>query len=123
MCPSKLYDTAAASLKLLYDFIESLVESLNFAAPFIDLSKAFDTVDHAMLMQRFISMGLADPSRPSVCFGAASQGDLNVFRQKVSLLMSSISPQEFPKDPFWDLFHLLNMLIVFGYVFYRKFLC
>ncbi len=47
-----------AALKWLNDFTESVDNKQHCAALFIDLSKAFDTVGHSLLLQRLVSIGL-----------------------------------------------------------------
>lgn len=56
----KKHSTTTAALKVVNDFIDSLDKKQHCAALFIDLSKAFDTVDHAILKQRLLSVGLSE---------------------------------------------------------------
>jgi len=46
------------ALKVLNDFVESMDNKQHCADIFIDLSKAFDTVDHIVLKQRLYRAGL-----------------------------------------------------------------
>lgn len=55
----KQHSTTKAALKVLNDFIESVDNKEHCAALFIDLSKAFDTVDHTILIQRLMDIGLS----------------------------------------------------------------
>lgn len=43
--------------------IVTLDKNQGCAALFIDLSEAFGTVDHALLKQMFLNIGLSDPRR------------------------------------------------------------
>lgn len=61
----KKHSTTTAALKVVNDFIDFLDKKQHCAALFIDLSKAFDTVDHAILKQRLLSVGL---SEQTVCW-------------------------------------------------------
>ena len=56
----KQHSTSTAALKVLNDFIEFLDNKQHCAALFVGLSKAFDTVDHALLLERLCSIGLSD---------------------------------------------------------------
>jgi len=58
----KKHNTTTAALQVGRDVIESLDTT---AALFIDLSKAFDTVHHAVLKQRLLNIGL---SEQTVCW-------------------------------------------------------
>jgi len=46
------------AFKVLIDFVESMDNKQHCAALFIDLSKAFDTVDHIVVKQRLYRAGL-----------------------------------------------------------------
>lgn len=61
----KKHSTTTAALKVVNYFIYFLDNREHCAALFIDLSKAFDTVDHALLLQRLVSIGL---SGKTVCW-------------------------------------------------------
>ncbi len=56
----KQHSTTTADLKVLNDFIESVDNKKHCAALFIDLSKAFDTGDHTLLIQCLVSIGLSE---------------------------------------------------------------
>ncbi len=56
----KMHSTTSAALKVLNDFIESIDNKQHCAALFIDLSKAFDTVDHTVLKHRLCRAGLSE---------------------------------------------------------------
>ncbi len=56
----KQHGTTTAALKVLNYFIESVDNKEHCAALFIDQSKAFDTVDHTLLIQRLVSIGLSE---------------------------------------------------------------
>ncbi len=43
-------------MKVLNDFISAIDSKEHFAALFLDLSKAFDTVDHYILAQRLVGL-------------------------------------------------------------------
>lgn len=49
-----------AALKVINDVIEALDNKQHCAALFIDLSKAFDTVDHTLAKQRLVPVGLLE---------------------------------------------------------------
>uniref|UniRef100_A0A3B1KHQ9 Reverse transcriptase domain-containing protein n=1 Tax=Astyanax mexicanus TaxID=7994 RepID=A0A3B1KHQ9_ASTMX len=51
-----------ASLKVLNDIISALDKKQSCAAIFIDLAKAFDTVDHSILLDRLRSIGVSEQS-------------------------------------------------------------
>ena len=55
----KRHSTITATLKVVNDIIESLDCKKYCAAVFIDLSKAFDTVDHVTLVDRLLKIGLS----------------------------------------------------------------
>jgi len=54
----KGHSTTSAAFKVLIDFVESMDNKQHCAALFIDLSKAFDTVDHIVVKQRPYRAGL-----------------------------------------------------------------
>ncbi len=56
----KQHSTITAAIKVVNDIIEALDGRKYCAALFIDLSKAFDTVDHVILADRLHKMGLSD---------------------------------------------------------------
>ena len=56
----KKHSTITAAMKVLYDITEALDKKQHCVSLFIDLSKAFDTVDHAILRQRLLSVGLSE---------------------------------------------------------------
>ena len=56
----KQHSTSTAAVKVVNDFIKFLDNKQHCAALFVDLSKAFDTVDHALLLERLCSIGLSD---------------------------------------------------------------
>uniref|UniRef100_A0A3B4Z3D2 Reverse transcriptase domain-containing protein n=1 Tax=Stegastes partitus TaxID=144197 RepID=A0A3B4Z3D2_9TELE len=56
----KQHSTIMASLKVVNDIIEALDTKKLCTALFIDLSKAFDTVDHFILKQRLLNIGLSE---------------------------------------------------------------
>uniref|UniRef100_A0A3B3HCE9 Reverse transcriptase domain-containing protein n=1 Tax=Oryzias latipes TaxID=8090 RepID=A0A3B3HCE9_ORYLA len=56
----KKHSTITAATKVINDILVALDNKQYCAALFIDLSKAFDTVDHIVLKQRLISFGLSD---------------------------------------------------------------
>lgn len=49
-----------ATMKVINDIIVALDEKQYCASLFIDLSKAFDTVDHAILKRRLLLIGLSE---------------------------------------------------------------
>lgn len=55
----KQHSTVSAAVKVVNDITEALDKKNHCAALFIDLSKAFDTVDHAILCQRLSDIGLS----------------------------------------------------------------
>ena len=55
----KKHSTITAAMKVLNDITEVLKQQLCLSL-FIDISKAFDTVDHAILRQRLSSVGLSE---------------------------------------------------------------
>lgn len=52
------HSTVSATLKVLNDIHCALDKKLHCVSVFIDLSKAFDTVDHAVLVQRLKCCGI-----------------------------------------------------------------
>ena len=56
----KQHSTITAAIKVVNDIIEALDGRKYCAALFIDLSKAFDTVDHVILADRLHKIGLSD---------------------------------------------------------------
>ncbi len=69
----KKHSTTTAALKVLNDIVGSIDNGDFCASLFIDLSKAFDTVDHEILLHRLKSVGLSSYSilfrcRLSWCF-------------------------------------------------------
>ncbi len=56
----KKHSTITAVLKVLNDLLGSLEEKRHCACLFIDLTKAFDTVDHENLLNRLRCVGLSD---------------------------------------------------------------
>ncbi len=58
----KKHSTVTATMKVLNDFI-SVIDSKEYCvALFLDLSKAFDTVDHYVLAQRLVDIGMSPSS-------------------------------------------------------------
>lgn len=55
----KRHSTITASLKVVNNIMESLDHKKPVLLLFIDLSKAFDIVDHHILKQRLLSIGLS----------------------------------------------------------------
>ncbi len=55
----KKHSTSTAIIKVLNDLMVSLDNKDHSAALFIDLSKAFDFVDHEILKQRLLGVGLS----------------------------------------------------------------
>ncbi len=53
----KHHSTITAALKVVNDILDALVSKKYCAALFIDLSKAFDTIDHVILLNRLHSIG------------------------------------------------------------------
>lgn len=56
----KKHSTMTAALKVVNDISFSLDRKQNCASIFIDLSKAFDSVDHQILKQRLVNIGLSE---------------------------------------------------------------
>jgi len=56
----KEHSTISASLKVVNDSIEAVDCKKMCAALFIDLSKAFDMVNHCIFKQRLLSIGLSE---------------------------------------------------------------
>jgi hypothetical protein len=56
----KGHSTTTAVLKVMNDIVESLDNKQHCACVFIDLSKAFDTVDHIILLDRLRQVGLSE---------------------------------------------------------------
>lgn len=56
----KNHSTTTATMKVLYDIISALDDHKSCAALFIDLTKAFDTVNHAILLSQLECIGLSD---------------------------------------------------------------
>ena len=56
----KKHSTITAAMKVLNDITEAIDKQQHCVSLFIDLSKAFDTVDHAILRQRLSSVGLSE---------------------------------------------------------------
>ena len=52
------HSTYIALLKLVYDIIEELDKGNCFTGIFIDLSKAFNTVDHKLLLRKMEHYGI-----------------------------------------------------------------
>ncbi|KAI4830607.1 hypothetical protein KUCAC02_002226 [Chaenocephalus aceratus] len=55
----KKHSTITATMKVVNDITSILDNKQSCAALFIDLSKAFDTVDHRILKQRLLSIGIS----------------------------------------------------------------
>ncbi len=60
----KKHSTTTAALKVLNDIVGSIDNGDFCASLFIDLSKAFDTVDHEILLHRLKSVGLSSDVIP-----------------------------------------------------------
>lgn len=56
----KKHSTITAALKVVNDISVALDKKQDCASLFIDLSKAFDTVDHSVLKLRLINTGLSE---------------------------------------------------------------
>ena len=93
----KQHSTSAAALKVVNDFIEFLDNKQHCAALFVGLSKAFDTVDHALLLERLCSIGLSDQA---VGWFKNYQTDQSVCEQKVLLLALLMYPRVCHRDRF-----------------------
>ena len=55
----KQHSTITATMKAVNDTASILDNKQSCAALFVDLSKAFDTVDHRILKQRLLSIGIS----------------------------------------------------------------
>ena len=58
----KKHGTVTATMKVLNDIITAIDEKEHCAALFLDLSKAFDTVDHSVLLQKLVNIGFSSKS-------------------------------------------------------------
>ena len=56
----KRHSTISAALKVVNDILVTLDKKQHCASLFIDLSKAFDTVDHDVLKMRLLNSGLSE---------------------------------------------------------------
>ncbi|CDQ98175.1 unnamed protein product [Oncorhynchus mykiss] len=56
----KKHSTITAAMKVFNDITQAIDKKQHCVSLFIDLSKAFDTVDHAILRQRLSSVGLSE---------------------------------------------------------------
>uniref|UniRef100_A0A3B3DM95 Reverse transcriptase domain-containing protein n=2 Tax=Oryzias melastigma TaxID=30732 RepID=A0A3B3DM95_ORYME len=56
----KKHSTTTATMKVINDVIVALDKKQHCASLFIDLSKAFDTVDHSILIDRLLSIGVSE---------------------------------------------------------------
>ena len=56
----KQHSTATAAIKVINDIVEAMDAKKYCAALFIDLSKAFDTVDQSISCQRLSTIGMSD---------------------------------------------------------------
>ncbi len=54
-----IHSTSTSIIKVLNDLMVSLDNKNHSAALFIDLSKAFDLIDHEIWKQRLLSVGLS----------------------------------------------------------------
>ncbi|KAJ8287209.1 hypothetical protein GJAV_G00048920 [Gymnothorax javanicus] len=55
----KRHSTVSAAVKVVNDILEALDKKFHCAALFVDLSKAFDIVDHSILCQRLSAIGFS----------------------------------------------------------------
>ena len=78
------YGSVTATLKVLNDVTIALDSKQCCAAIFIDLAKAFDTVDHSNLVDRLRGIGV-------------SEGFLAWFANYLCCLSHCLSPMEYPK--------------------------
>uniref|UniRef100_A0A3Q3IMY9 Reverse transcriptase domain-containing protein n=1 Tax=Monopterus albus TaxID=43700 RepID=A0A3Q3IMY9_MONAL len=60
----KQHSTVTATLKFLNDVLQALDCKKHCVALFIDLSKAFDTVDHVLLINSLLRIGLSEGAIP-----------------------------------------------------------
>lgn len=56
----KQHSTITAAMKVVNDIITALDKRQSCAVLFTDLSKAFDTVDHVLLFQSLLKLGLTE---------------------------------------------------------------
>ena len=91
----KKHGTVTATMKVLND-ITAIDEKEHCAALFLDLSKAFDTVDHSVLLQKLVNIGF---SSKSVKWFENYLSDRTQSVQADGLSSSC-------KNPFWVLFYL-----------------
>ena len=58
----KKHGTVTATMKVLNEIITAIDEKEHCAALFLDLSKAFDKVDHSVLLQKLVNIGFSSKS-------------------------------------------------------------
>ena len=81
-------------MKVLNDITEALDKKQHRVSLFIDLSKAFDTVDHAIQRQRLSSVGL---SEHAVAWFANCLIELSALNLMGLCLLNCLSLMECPK--------------------------
>ncbi len=100
----KKHSTTTAALKVLNDIVGSIDNGDFCASLFIDLSKAFDTVDHEILLHRLKSVGLSSDVIP--WFKNYLSGRTQCVQAEGKLSDSLVIAKGVPKDLCWVPFYL-----------------
>lgn len=102
----KEHSTISASMKVVNDIIEALDSKKMCAALFIDLSKAFDMVNHCILKQRLLNIGLSEKAAGWFENYLSDTVGLSASPLTVSLQVSYKLYQGSHRDQCWAHFYL-----------------
>ena len=103
----KCHSTKFAALSLADTIRRNIDQRMLTGAVFIDFRKAFDTVNHDLLLQKLSYMGVLD--KELAWFKDYLHDRTQVWTSRVYHLTQSPFPLQSRKDPFWDLNYLYFM--------------
>ncbi len=105
------YSTTSALLKLTNDIYSALDSGDLIGAIFIDLKKAFDLVDHYLLLDKLYAVGFSKNSL--LWFNSYLHNRNNVWLFKGNYLTYLFMKEGYHRAQYWVLFSFLFLLMIF----------